>query len=171
MGSLVRTFAVGLLLMAAPLAAAAEAERMLMARIFTQITPIVADHVPDGLAGAAGVITLAAHAAETAPNTPDDDQGVRFGPGVYIPMAILVLGLGILAGRLVLRSRADRPGTAAYLGRTVEVRSDENGRERAFVDGAWWAVRSTGPRLRVGQLARVVAVDGATLVVRPVESA
>ncbi|WP_217370698.1 NfeD family protein [Nonomuraea antri] len=99
----------------------------------------------------------------------DDAQGVRVEPVVAVPTAVVMVVLGIVAGRLAYRSRRGRvvSGTAAYLDRTVRIEQAEDGQGRAFMDGAWWTVRGTGPPLRTGDLARIVAVDGLTLVVEP----
>lgn len=60
-------------------------------------------------------------------------------------------------------------GAARLLGETVTVEAAiEHGRGRVRVGDGGWPAR--GPEMPVGALARVIAVDGGTLVVEPVEA-
>lgn len=106
----------------------------------------------------------------------DDAEGVEVDPVVAIPTAVLLAVLAIVAGRLVVRSQR-RPtrqsGTGLLTGRVVtvdEVADSATGQGRAFVDGAWWWLRSTGAPLHDGQQVEIVDVDGLTLVVEPERS-
>ncbi len=57
---------------------------------------------------------------------------------------------------------------ARYVGRTARVREvGEDGFAKVRIDDGYWRVR--GPGLVEGQEVRVVAVDGATLLVEPVD--
>lgn len=97
--------------------------------------------------------------------------GIEVDPAVIIPAAVVVAVLAVIAGRIAVRARR-RPsastGQEALIGQVVAVRDAGDGRGRSFVDGAWWNVRSVGPALRDEMQARVVDVDGLTLVVDPV---
>lgn len=97
----------------------------------------------------------------------DDAPGLEVSVAVVAPIAI-VIGLAvILAGRLVLRTRKMEStafGRGLLVGRTVTVRGVKDGRGQAFVEGAWWNVRSSGTALEEGE-AQVVDLDGLDLVV------
>jgi membrane-bound serine protease (ClpP class) len=105
----------------------------------------------------------------------DDAQGVSVDLAVALPTAVVMAVLAIVAGRLVARSyRA--PVTASGPGRFVDhlvtVRDvgpgpDPGRTGRAFTEGTWWNVRSTGEPLVTGARARVVGQDGLTLLVEP----
>lgn len=106
----------------------------------------------------------------------DDTEGVEVDPVVAIPTAVVLAVLAIVAGRLVVRAQrrpTRRSGTGVLTGRVVtvdEVADTETDHGRAFVDGAWWWLRSTGAPLHDGQQVEVVDVDGLTLVVEPARS-
>ncbi|GAA1926350.1 nodulation protein NfeD [Streptomyces sodiiphilus] len=95
-------------------------------------------------------------------------------PVVLIP-TVVVIGLGaVLAGRLAWRARRSRPvsGYEAFLGRELTVDTAEGDSGQARFEGAWWRVRSgDGEPLRPGTTARVVAVDGITLIVETLPAA
>ena len=90
-------------------------------------------------------------------------------PEVLIPVAIVVGGGTMLAGRLAWRTRRLAPTTGAggLVGSVAVVRSAAGITGQAMVQGAWWNVRTTGERLREGATVRVVDVDGLDLVVEP----
>lgn len=102
----------------------------------------------------------------------DDSSGVEVSLGALLPTA-LVLGVAVtFAGRLALRARSApsvSTGADVLLGHELTVREVEDDRVegRAFTEGGWWSVRSTGEPLSPGQHARVVRLDGLTLVVQP----
>jgi membrane-bound serine protease (ClpP class) len=88
-----------------------------------------------------------------------------------LPVAIVMGAAVAVAGRLALQSRrapSTTTGATRLLGRTLDVRYANGATVQAFVEGAWWNVRSPAGRLEDGQTARVVDVDGLTLVVEPV---
>jgi membrane protein implicated in regulation of membrane protease activity len=55
------------------------------------------------------------------------------------------------------------------LGKIGHVRRLPSGRSQAFIDGAWWTVRSAGPELADDDAVRVVDLDGLDVVVESVE--
>ncbi|CAN5832676.1 nodulation protein NfeD [soil metagenome] len=86
---------------------------------------------------------------------------------VLWPVALVLGGATIVAGRLAFRARMARPTTGAstLVGQTVTVGRRDGERGDVFVDGSWWTARSEEGTLEPGT-AEVVAVDGLTLVVR-----
>jgi len=102
----------------------------------------------------------------------DDGSGVAVDLGAALPLAVVMFVAVVLAGRVALRTRrapSTMTGMDALIGRTVTVQaSDSDVRTgRTYVQGSWWALRSTGGRLVQGAEARVVDVDGLVLVVDP----
>jgi membrane-bound serine protease (ClpP class) len=106
----------------------------------------------------------------------DEAQGVSVDIAVALPTAVVMALLAVVAGRLVARSHrapVTASGPGQYLGHVVTVRDvgpeGEPGRMgRAFTEGTWWNVRSTGEPLAAGTRARVVGQDGLTLLVEPI---
>lgn len=97
-------------------------------------------------------------------------EGIAVDLTVIVPVAVLMAILAVVAGRVALRSRRQpttSSGTGLLTGQVIAVQDVDDGRGRAFLDGTWWNVRSAGPRLRDGMQARVVDLDGLTLVVVP----
>lgn len=90
---------------------------------------------------------------------------------VVLPTALIV-GVGVvLAGRLVWRARR-RPsemGEGTHVGKEIEVYQAEGTRGRAYVEGSYWRIRSTGEPLRPGQWARVVRTENIDLIVTPID--
>ena len=91
---------------------------------------------------------------------------------VLIPVAIVVGGATVLAGRLAWRTRRLTPTTGAggLLGSVAVVRSASGTSGQARVGGAWWNLRTKGEELREGATVRVVDVEGLNLVVEEKES-
>jgi len=91
--------------------------------------------------------------------------GIR--PVVLWPVG-LVVGAGVLlAGRLTWRARRApaASGAEALVGRKTVVATADGPRGQAFVEGAWWRIRSrTGP-LPEGHTVTVVASEGLELIV------
>jgi membrane-bound serine protease (ClpP class) len=89
---------------------------------------------------------------------------------VVAPMAVVVGVVSVLAGRLAVQARG-RPstltGTGRFLGRDLTVDRTDGTTGQAFIEGAWWRVRSAGGPLVAGARARVTALDGLELVVEP----
>lgn len=96
-------------------------------------------------------------------------------PGVSVALPV-VAAIGVVGAVLLpiaiymtIRSR-HRPlatGESTMLGASVAVAEDfTQGRGRVHYGGEWWNARSTAP-LRVGDRARVVAVNGLELTVEP----
>ena len=93
-------------------------------------------------------------------------------PQVLIPVAIVVGGGTLLAGRLAWRTRrlAATTGAGGLIGEVATVGTASGTSGQAMVEGAWWNVRTRGDRLRKGATVRVVDVDGLDLVVERVEA-
>jgi membrane-bound serine protease (ClpP class) len=72
----------------------------------------------------------------------------------------------VVAGRLALHARTARPwtGTDTLIGREVTVASTAGASGQAWVEGAWWRLRSR-ESLEPGDSVRVRDVDGLDLVV------
>ena len=93
----------------------------------------------------------------------DDVPGLRLSAAVVIPVVVVVGGGVVIAGRFArrsIRTPSTMTGSERFLERQVTV--GPNG--QAFVDGAWWQLRSD-TELDEGATARVVDVDGLVLVV------
>jgi membrane-bound serine protease (ClpP class) len=89
---------------------------------------------------------------------------------VLWPVALVVGGGAVLAGRLALRARRTPSVTGAegLAGRHAVVRDvDETGGASLRLDGAWWRARAADGRLRPGQDVHVVGLDGLDLLVEP----
>jgi membrane-bound serine protease (ClpP class) len=93
-------------------------------------------------------------------------------PEVLIPVAIVVGGATVLAGRLAWRTRRLAPTTGAggLLGSVAVVQSPGGATGQAMVEGAWWNVKTRGEQLRDGATVRVVDVEGLDLVVEEQEA-
>jgi membrane-bound serine protease (ClpP class) len=100
----------------------------------------------------------------------DDVPGRELRLAVVVPVAVIVGGGVVVAGRFAARSRrtpSALTGTQRFIGREVVVGRAEGERGQAFVEGTWWRLRSAGAPLAAGQVVRVVAVEGLELVVEP----
>jgi membrane-bound serine protease (ClpP class) len=93
-------------------------------------------------------------------------------PQVLIPVAVVVGGGTLLAGRLAWRTRrlAATTGAGGLIGEVATVGKASGTSGQAMVEGAWWNVRTRGDRLRKGATVRVVDVEGLDLVVERVEA-
>jgi membrane-bound serine protease (ClpP class) len=128
-------------------------------------------HLPSGLLGAAGGLTLAGGAALTL-------AGLGGGTVVVIAAVLgtaAVSGLWLgLAARKSLEARRLRfsAGREALSGRMGVVRSWEGSDGQVFVDGALWRARPSWPdepQLATGDPVVVERVSGLTLAVRRAE--
>ena len=91
---------------------------------------------------------------------------------VLLPVTGVVAGGVVVAGRLVVRSQKARSamtGEQQYVGRVVTVGRADGKRGQAFLDGAWWNVRSEGTELSKGDEVRVVGNEGLDFLVERVE--
>jgi membrane-bound serine protease (ClpP class) len=128
----------------------------------------VAEVVAPGFAGFAvgGAVTLVLSGVFLF----RDASGAEVGLEVLLPVAIVVGGAVVLAGRLALRSRT-APSTATgpglLVGRVVELDRVRDGVTQVFVEGAWWNARGPSGSLEGSRRARVVDVEGLTLLVEP----
>ncbi|MEX2290318.1 MAG: NfeD family protein [Mycobacteriales bacterium] len=105
----------------------------------------------------------------------DDAEGVSVDLMAVLPTAVLAAAAAVLAGRLVVRTRRQPAASSSadlLTGQTLTVRSvdPDGGTGRAFAEGAWWTVRSTGPPLAVGDDVRVRELDELVLVVDPLQA-
>lgn len=122
-----------------------------------------------GIAAAGGTATLLLSGIFLFRDAP----GLRVSMAVVAPVAVVVGGAVVVAGRLVWRARRARStvtGPGLFIGRFVTVKRTGPARAQAFVEGAWWNVRATGPTgpgLDDGAVARIVDVDGLDLIVEP----
>lgn len=101
-----------------------------------------------------------------------DAPGFSVSPWVLAPIALVVGGAVIIAGRLVMRTRtkvSTTTGRGLFVGHEVDVEPVDADRGRTFIEGAWWRVRSRNARPLEGR-ARVVDVDGLTLIVEPLDT-
>lgn len=100
----------------------------------------------------------------------DSSEGISVDPAAAVPLAVVMAVAAVLAGRIVVRTRhlpSTATGADLLTGRTVRVDETDGVTGRTFTEGAWWAVRSTGPALARGGEVRVVGLDGLTLLVDP----
>lgn len=129
-------------------------------------------HLPSGLLGAAGGISLAGGAALAIAGA---------GGGVAIVLAAMLAALAVagawvaIATRKALATRSLRAssGREALSGRVGVVRSWDNGSGQVYVDGALWRARHSwadeGEELGTGDSVVVERVSGLTLAVRRAE--
>jgi membrane-bound serine protease (ClpP class) len=99
-----------------------------------------------------------------------DDASVRIDPVVVVPVALVVGGGSVVAGRLAWRARRapSVSGVETLVGRRGTVRTADGVTGQVLLDGAWWRVRSHAS-LRPGQTVRIVELDGLELIVDPEE--
>jgi membrane-bound serine protease (ClpP class) len=99
------------------------------------------------------------------------EGAVRIDPLVLVPVALVVGGGSVLAGRLAWRARRapSVTGREGLIGRRATVRTAEGATGQVLLDGAWWTVRSRDAALQPDQVVRVVDLDGLNLVVDPVD--
>jgi membrane-bound ClpP family serine protease len=129
-------------------------------------------HVPGGVLGATGGVTLALGAALAIAGT---GGGAAVVIGVVLG-ALAASGLWLaIATRKALEARRLRSasGREALAGRCGVVRRWENGDGQVFVDGALWRARPSWPdsedQLTAGDAVVVERVSGLTLGVRRAE--
>jgi membrane-bound serine protease (ClpP class) len=102
----------------------------------------------------------------------DEATGVSVDLWAALPVALVMFGAAILAGRLAHRTRHQRSSTTGadlLLDRDVVTQGVAGTTGHTFAAGAWWTVRSTGGPIRDGGTARVVGIDGLTLLVEPAD--
>jgi membrane-bound serine protease (ClpP class) len=83
----------------------------------------------------------------------------------------LVMGVATtMAGRAALKARLSpaTSGAETLIGKPVTVVREEDGRWSAFLEGSWWAVRSSIGELAAGDVMEVVDIEGLELIVEPV---
>ena len=100
-------------------------------------------------------------------------ESVGVSPAVLWPTAAIVGGGALLAGRLAWRARRapSVSGRELLIGHETVIRRtvDDTGGQ-VLVEGGWWTARSRGELLREGETVRVVALEGLTLIVEPVQT-
>ncbi len=117
-----------------------------------------------GVAAGGGTVALVLSGVFLFRDTPGLDVSLA----VAGPVAVVVGGAVILAGRLVVRSRrsiSTTTGPGLFRGRVVTIRRSDGSRGQAFVEGAWWNIRSSAGELVEGDEVLVVDVDGLDLIV------
>jgi membrane-bound serine protease (ClpP class) len=122
-----------------------------------------------GVFAALGAVCLVLAGVFLFRETPD----MRVSLAAIIPIAVVVGGGVVLAGRFVVRARSapvTTSGPGQFIGRTVTVAHARGNRGQAFVEGAWWQLRA-GHELRDGDVVRVSDLDSITLVVEAPEPA
>lgn len=94
---------------------------------------------------------------------------VRVSPGLLWPSAVVLGGTSIIAGRAVFKARMQLPtsGPETMIGKMVTITKIGN-HASAFLEGAWWEVKTRGSELNAGAAAKVVAIEGIGLVVEEV---
>jgi membrane-bound serine protease (ClpP class) len=97
------------------------------------------------------------------------DGAVRIDPAVLVPVALVVGGGSVLAGRLAWRARRapSVSGREGLLGRQVTVRTVDGPIGQVLLDGAWWTARSRNAPLAPGETVQVIDLDGLELIVEP----
>jgi membrane-bound serine protease (ClpP class) len=100
------------------------------------------------------------------------DEPVDVSPAVLWVTAALVGGGALLAGRLAWRARRAPPisGRELLIGHEAVIRGPvDDTAGQVFIEGSWWTARSRGETLREGEPVRIVALEGLTLIVEPVQ--
>jgi len=105
----------------------------------------------------------------------DDAPGIAISAGLVLPVAGVVGGFVVIAGRIAMRSRrtpSSTTGAALLVGHQANVRLRGAGAQ-VFIQGAWWNVRPADPDAEVvdGGAVDVADIDGLTLVVKPAPEA
>lgn len=120
-----------------------------------------------GIAAAGGTVALVLSGIFLFRDTP----GVGVGVGVLVPVAVLVFGAVVLAGRLVVKARFGKVaiGQGHYEGMETRVKRVDGKHGQAMVDGAWWRIVSADRDLVEGELVRVVGQEELQLQVEPIE--
>ncbi|MGH9211632.1 MAG: NfeD family protein [Acidimicrobiales bacterium] len=122
-----------------------------------------------GIAAAGGTVALVLAGVFLFPATP----GLELSMAVVLPIAVVIGAAVVVAGRLVVRSRrapVSASGHGVLIGQVAIVRRRDGAPAQAFVEGAWWTVRTTAPSPpRGGSTVRVVGLEGLDLIVEPDE--
>jgi membrane-bound serine protease (ClpP class) len=90
-------------------------------------------------------------------------------------IALMATGMGaflVIVVRQVVRARGEpvRTGQERYIGQTARVRDALEPRGRVWFQGQGWsAIARDGETVPAGQWVRIVAVEGLTLIVEPIE--
>lgn len=101
------------------------------------------------------------------------DGPVSVSAPVLWPTALVVGAGTAVAGRLAVKARfsPSTTGRETMIGREVTVEGAAGGPWSTFTDGTWWGVRPVeGDELSDGTRARIVAMEGLTLIVETKES-
>ena len=107
--------------------------------------------------------------------------GVALGGGAFAVQAVVAAVVAVVLlftvrpiflRRMKVEQQLVPSGTAAHVGATALVVADvDDLGGRVKLAGEEWSARSQGPRLGVGDRARVLSIDGATAVVAPADPA
>jgi membrane-bound serine protease (ClpP class) len=95
---------------------------------------------------------------------------LQVSPPVLWPTALVMGVTTTIAGRAAVKARLHpaTSGAETLIGKPVTVVSEEDGRWSAFLEGSWWAVRSSSGELAAGDVMEVVDIEGLDLIVEPV---
>lgn len=99
------------------------------------------------------------------------EDSVRVSPIALWPTAVLI-GIAVLvAGRLSWQARRAQPvsGPEMFIGQQVVMQALEGEQGRVFCEGAWWQARPRGGPIQPGDHVQIVALDGLTLIVEPIQ--
>ena len=125
-----------------------------------------------GLLGVAGVLALGAGGLLAIS---DAGGSVVLGVAIFLPIAVGLVALMVVAGRksLALRRRRPRSGAQALIGRVGVVRHVPEPVGDVMVEGELWRARNSWadgePALREGEHVVIEEVHGLTLAVRRAE--
>ena len=95
------------------------------------------------------------------------EGSIGISPAVLWPVTLVVGGGALLAARLTWRARRapSASGPEGMVGQRVVVDTAHGASGQAFIEGAWWRVRSHSGYLAEGQTVTVVAHKGLELIV------
>ena len=124
----------------------------------------------NGLLGLGGVVALVLGGLLLF----NSDEGADVSVPVVVITGLLIGGFFVFVTDRVVKARREpvRTGYEELIGRVAEVRSPLAPGGQVWVDGALWGARLADGdgRAAVGDRVRVEAVDGLTLLVRPLEN-
>ncbi|MGH8912601.1 MAG: NfeD family protein [Acidimicrobiia bacterium] len=95
---------------------------------------------------------------------------VQISPPVLWPTALVMGASTTIAGRAALKARRQpsTTGTGTLIGKVGTVENADGQTGDSFVEGAWWAVRSSAGDLQPGSRVQVVGIEGLELIVEPI---
>lgn len=121
----------------------------------------------NGILTTGGVIALLAGSL-TLFDIPDRRLGLSWGTILSVVGVTAALSLFVLSKGLLIQKKRPTTGRDALVGEIAVVRRALNPEGTVFVKGEYWTARSLEGYLPVGTQVRVDAIQGSTLLVRPV---